>query len=215
MTRCEVPDCKKGVRSHGYPCSNCGGTGLIYSPPRRVTSKAMMFPMLDAGAFGNTVSRWYSLREWENRTQFGSLWAIRNATGAGNDKRQRLDIPTADLPDLYRLWYGESGAEISPMVDHMLTARFQLIEDHSGLRLWWVKGRGEVKWRDAFKTLSRHDDGIVAWEVLRHYLNPNSYDDLKHVLNRFRGHAVEMTVLDRCFGTIPHRNAVVWEVRLY
>ncbi len=97
----------------------------------------------------------------------------------------------------------------------MLTARFQVWESPTGLTLWGVIGRKEVPWREAFQSLSSHWYGVAAREILKTYLNENSMDDLDIVLEQYPDHVVELTALDRCFGTVPHRNAVVWEVRSY
>jgi len=51
--------------------------------------------------------------------------------------------------------------------------------------------------------------------VLRKHLNPNSLDDLSTVLDRWPGHVVELSAVEGCFGTVPGRNGIVWEVRNY
>jgi hypothetical protein len=58
-------------------------------------------------------------------------------------------------------------------------------------------------------------EGSAARGLLRAVLNPNSYDDLMEMIGVYPNHVVEMSVLDCCFGTVPGRNAVVWEVRRY
>lgn len=180
-----------------------------------VSDKRTMYRMLDAGEFGNTIPRWYSVRAWKDSGYRSDLWAIRSMT-PGNWACSGLNIPTDNVEWLYYNWNksGE-GSEISPMVDHMLTARFHAHYGCSGLIVWVVEGHREVPWRKAFETVSAHYEGVNARLVLRKYLNENSIDDLDIVLDKYQDHVVELTALDRCFGTVPHRNAVVWEVRRY
>lgn len=182
----------------------------------RVSDKQTMYRMLDAGAFGNTITRWYSIEDWKASGWKSDLWAIRSTTKAGDWARSGLNIPTDSLEWVYYNWYKTGrGAEISPMVDHMLTARFQVWEGPDGLTLWGVLGHDTVPWRKAFGELSSHWYGTTALTILREYLNENSMDDLREVLDKYDGHVVELTALDRCYGTLAHRNAVVWEVRAY
>jgi hypothetical protein len=58
-------------------------------------------------------------------------------------------------------------------------------------------------------------EGSAATVLLRTVLNENSYDDLIALLETYPGHVVELSALDVCFGTVPGRNAVTWEVRQY
>ncbi len=67
----------------------------------------------------------------------------------------------------------------------------------------------------------RHMLNPKLWErtaaraLLRSVLNPNSYDDLGELLDRYPGHVVELSALEVCYGTCENRNAIVWEVRAY
>lgn len=64
-------------------------------------------------------------------------------------------------------------------------------------------------------TKGRHWFGSAARVLLTKHLNPNSYDDMSVLCDRLPGHVVELSALDRFYGTVPHRNAIVWEVRNY
>lgn len=184
----------------------------------RVSDKQMMYRMLQEGAFGNTIERWFRFEDWFNpfRPAQG-LWAIRSMV-AGNKDKSGLNFTYEEVCEKYRRWYPSGGGEISPMVDHMLTARLQVHEEPGGLVVWAVEGYRDKGWRLVFDQengYSRHLYGVQARLILRRYLNQNSLDDLQILLDRYQGHTVELSALDRCFGTVPHRNAVVWEVRDY
>lgn len=183
----------------------------------KVNNKRAMYEMLQAGAFGNTTPMWFNLAEWQRGARsYGrdALWGIRTADTSGHDKRTKLDVPTLDVAPLFRQWFPNGGGQLSPMVDHMTTARMHIHEGPE-LTVWVVEGWTHVKWRDAFKLFGCHVEGTRARAVLEQYLNPNSLDDLKELLGTYPGHVVELTTLDRCYGTEPHRNTVIWEVRNY
>lgn len=57
--------------------------------------------------------------------------------------------------------------------------------------------------------------GIIAVSLLRHFMDTASYEWLQLLLERYPDHVVEFSTYDKCWGTVPHRNTVFWEVRKY
>lgn len=184
----------------------------------RVADKASMFRLLQEGAFGNTTPQWFSVEAWQSDrlgARTGGLWGIRSAATSGGDKRTKLNVPVEEVPGLVQQWFPGGGGQISPMVDHSATLRAHVHRDHQGTQLWYVEGLRQVSWREAFAIHSRRCERTAAELILRRHLNENSFDDLHALLDRFDGHIVELTAMDRCYGTVPHRNTVIWEVRDY
>lgn len=181
-----------------------------------IRDKTTMYELLASGRLGNHTPQWFSVAEWERDPARPDvpLWGVRSAL-AGGCPKSRLDVPTAEVGPLFREWFGGSGGNISPMVDHMMTARFQVWDGFRGLYVWAVVGHTGLKWRPAFASVSTHHEGTAARQLLRRHLNENSYHDVEELFEKYPGHVVEMTALDRCFGLVPGRNAVVWEVRDY
>lgn len=42
-----------------------------------------------------------------------------------------------------------------------------------------------------------------------------SYEDVRELLKLYPNHVVEFSCCDRSVGSVPGRNTVIWEVRLY
>lgn len=57
--------------------------------------------------------------------------------------------------------------------------------------------------------------GATAVVLLRSFMDASSYEWLDRLLDEYPDHVIEFTTLSRWWGTIPRRNTVFWEVRLY
>lgn len=178
-----------------------------------ITTKRQMYAMLAAGAFGNTVPAFDGLDAWLARSKQWScpLWGVRSFMSG--DPRMRLDLPTAHVPAYCRTAFGSDRFTVSPMVDQWLTYRAEVFDSPQGLVCRQVIGHRELKWRQAFARHGYEVGGSVAAMMIRHFLNGNSFDDLMDLFDRYPGHVVELTAMERCYGTLALRNAVVWEVR--
>jgi hypothetical protein len=179
-----------------------------------VRHKAQMYALLRSGAFGNTNPSWDDLAVWKAEApRSAPLWGVRSMTVG--DHRAQLDVPTDEVAGLVRKLFPHGGYNISPMVDQWLTLRCDVWESPEGFRVYGVEGRRDIKWREALGQHGREWTGLAARMLLRHHLNANSLADLEAVLELWPGHIVELTAMECCWGTVPGRNAVVWECRLY
>ena len=181
-----------------------------------VLNKRDMYKRLTAGEFGNTNPAWFDYGKWRAYAKPApmSLWGVRSLTA--NDPRTKLNVPAIGvLTHLVATGLDKDGYQISPMV-----------------RAWSVQWEGDItrmedglvccgnvniepgSWREHMQH-PREWRGSAAERLLRHVMNENSYDDLQILLDLYPSHVVECSCLNHCFGTIPGRNAVVWEVRLY
>lgn len=186
-----------------------------------ITDKRQMYRLLQAGAFGNTVPQYFSVAEWEaGDAREYPFWGVRSARTSMHPAC-RLYCPTAAVA-AYAARHFADGVNISMMVDAVagVTAWLEVWDSPVGLvvegiehpRTWdgW-------NWRNSMKdpARTRRWEGVAARAVLARHLDPNSRDDLAVLLDRYPGHVVELSNLDRCLGTVPHRSAIVWEVRAY
>ncbi len=178
-----------------------------------ITSKSQMYDLLAAGRLGNTIRSFHSVDEWEVRgPEWNSpLWGVRSLMAG--DPRAKLDVPTDVVADYCRSEFGAGGFNITPMVDRWLVWRGEVWDTPNGLECHGVYGLRELKWRPAMSGHAVTTRGSAARALLRHVLNENSHDDLMCLLGEYPDHCVELTAMDRCYGTVPHRNACVWEVR--
>jgi hypothetical protein len=178
----------------------------------RITNKRQMYRMLSDGLFGNTNPAWFDLSSWDVNKSLASVWGLRSMVPG--DTRCALDVPTDMVVD--RVWHDfYQGVCISPMVDDWLTFRGEVFDTPTGLMVYGLYGMKPVKWREAMSRYGVHYQGVNTRQLLKGVLNENSYDDLMILLEQYPGHVVEFTALDRCYGTVPHRNAVIWEVRFF
>jgi len=185
----------------------------------RVTSKIEMYRLLSRGAFGNTVPQYFSVDEWKaSADRVYPSWGVRSARVAGHSAC-RLYTPTEEVADYSAKHFGD-GVNISPMIDAVahVTAMLHVVDiDGRGLVVDGVVDPARhANWRHEMGSPRRRQfEGVAARLVLERYLNANSLDDLRAVLDLFPGAVVELSTVDRCVGTVPLRNAVVWEVRHY
>lgn len=187
----------------------------------RVENKRDMYTRLLAGEFGNTLPQWFDIRDWLLDPQGYKKyerWGVRSLTA--NDPRARLDVPRDEVaPWIVTTGLVNDGYQLSAMVDQAgsVQAELQVMKgSEPGL---YVEGNlapiaGNGQWRNHMRT-PRVWEGTRGDVLLRSLLNDNSYDDVRGLLDLYPDHVVEFTVLDVCMGTVPGRNAVVWEVRSY
>jgi hypothetical protein len=73
-----------------------------------------------------------------------------------------------------------------------------------------------LSWREGMRTPPRTWKGSAVRVLLSHLLSSESYEDLcgpEGLVELYPDHVIEFSILSRCLGTVPGRNAVVWEVR--
>jgi len=109
---------------------------------------------------------------------------------------------------LYYTW-------MSPVVGRRINA--ELVELPRGLYLNYSTAQFDV--RRALETAGRHAERSAAWRILEHTLDCNGLENVRHLLDKFPGHAIELTAFDRVIGSFARTecrtNTVIWEVRMY
>jgi hypothetical protein len=185
---------------------------------RPILTKNRMYDMLSSGRLGNTVPMYFSVASWEASDDHDryDVWAVRSLVPGGPC---RLYCPcdevagTASSPEFRR-----AGVNISIMIDALttVTCYMDVYDTNSGLVVRAVEypGRG-ASWRKEMPQRGTDHKGVTAALLLDRHLNGPSREDLRALLERFPGHVVELSACARCIGTVPGRNAVVWEVRRY
>lgn len=173
-----------------------------------VTTKSQMYSLMAAGAFGNVSPAWTDYNEWARGPRFG-LWGLRHRTTPGF-RGTRLNVPTEEVRNHLETAFGMRGYNISPMTPGRVLWEGDVTEFYACGNLspvsgtWRTHMKKPVQWRNT-----------QARCYFRAYMTPDSYDDLQILLESYPDHVVELSILDSCYGTVPGRNAVVWEVRKY
>lgn len=183
-----------------------------------VTSKNRMYPLLASGAFGNTIAQYFSVGAWRasGDSERYPTWGVRTMTPGGPC---RLYCPTAEVEATAADFESKGhSVNISQMIDATVnvTLYADVYEGERGVELHCVENPGKgASWREAMPRRGKRLTGLAAKMTLARHLNPSSLADLHALLEQYPGHVVELSACDRCIGTIPGRNAVVWEVRQY
>jgi len=186
-------------------------------PP--VLTKSDMYRRIVRGDFGNTLPRFFTIRDWLSSPEYkrGDLWGVQHTSIPGFPGT-RLNVPKKEVAHVIET--GRFGRDfcISPMVTQFGATRWEgdvcRRWDGPGLLCSGNARPAPGSWRTHMRS-PKLWQGSAAETLLRTVLNENSYDDLMILLQEYPGHVIELSALDVCFGTVPGRNAVVWEVRRY
>ncbi len=185
-----------------------------------VLTKADMYRRLESGEFGNANPQWRTIESWVEACRgkpwdTWKLWGIRSLKPA--DPRCALNVPAAQvIPHICISGLRIDGFNISPMVPGRVQWEGDVMRRHDGAGLLCSGNLAPEpgSWRRHMLS-PRRWEGSAATAVLRSVLNENSYDDLMIVLDNHPDHVIELSALDICFGTVPGRNGITWECRLY
>lgn len=185
-----------------------------------VADKATMYRLLAAGAFGNTIPQYFSVAEWEASGDARRFrwWGVRTLTPGGPC---RLNCPAEEV-EATVAGFAPHKPNISLMADRVaaVTLWADVWDAPAGLVVEGIEHPRTADgwtWRNSMPdpTKRRRWEGTAAKLVLRRHLDANDLDDLAAVFDRWPGHVLELSALDRCLGIRPHRRGIVWEVRRY
>lgn len=187
-----------------------------------ISNKAEMYRMLHRGDFGNTVPMWFSIREWELDAMFREpyrsirYWGVRSLTPGGPCT---LNAPVAYVWDIANDFIRRGHqVNISPMIDHIVNVSMwaNVLRSPSGLIVECIEYPDKASnWRVEMPTKAKTYQNTAANMLLRKHLNPSTLDDLGILLDKYPDAVVELSATESEFGTVPGRNAIIWEVRNY
>jgi hypothetical protein len=170
-----------------------------------------------AGEFGNRPPTFDDLSEWYTSAENSffnndALYHIRNRASGG------VGFYNVHIDELPNKWYecqatGESFyiTRMAPTEHTILQG--EVIRNNYGLCLTWTQVRKPM--RDALAEASFWSKGLLALEMLRHYMCPRSFEWLEWLLDEYPDHVIEFSTYGVCCGTVPNMNTYFWEVRQY
>ena len=184
-------------------------------PP--VLSKADFVRRFLANEFGNRGPTWDSLNDFE-RSGYTGLVHLRNRVAGGptwynipaNQVQAKwLEIchNTTKVVEPWNIYF----AGMAPTERTLIQG--EAMESERGLALYYSTVRKPM--REALAEEAVQEYGLTAILRLQYYLDPSSYDDLRMLLGEYDGHVVEFSTYEVCWGTVPNRNTVFWEIRGY
>lgn len=179
--------------------------------PEPVRSKADFVRRYAAGEFGN---RSPTYQTWPELNSQGSSWRRYHLRCriAGGPTHYNLDYFQA--VKLWRACHNPGDWYCSEMAPHEFgTIQGEVHQTTNHLDLTYASA--ELPMREALAKGSRFAQGITATAILKSYMDGASWDWLNYLLGAYPGHVVEFSCFDCCWGTVPHHNTVIWEVRNY
>lgn len=223
----------QGSNAAEWECEECG---RIWISPREPKCVCVFPPVLtkrdfvrrfNLGEFGNRTMTWDCIDTlMQAYGLFGQiadadLIHIRNRIAGG---RTWYNVPMKYVADVYGNEVLASGleprqvyfAQMAPTARTLIQGEIQqadINDGRHGLELLYSTVRKPM--RDALAESQRFVSGIIARELLRHYMDAGSFDWMNVLLERYPGHVIEFSVYDCCFGTVSSRNTIWWEVRRY
>lgn len=183
-----------------------------------IINKTQMYALLHGGALGNTVPMWFDLQAWEASDEYHrfDLWGVRTLTTAGPC---RLFCPRGEVRETAtRPEYAAAGVNVSLMIDAVcdVTLMADVFDSERGLIVYGIDRPAKgTSWRKAMPVQGRQYEGLAARMLLQERLDAGSLADLYELLEVYPRHVVEISACDRFVGTVPRRNTIVWECRLY
>jgi hypothetical protein len=194
-----------------------------------VLHKATSVRLWRSGAFGNKLRSWESVDAWRVDGAPGKV-ALRSCQGPGGN-RCAYNVETVAGAERTVAAWAELGAPTgSIMVCEMAPPELTLVQGEywngfyrdNGSDLVYdtfVYSRMRATMREAMVngpwTRPSVSHGLLSRLILREAMTPASYEDWQDLCERYPDHLVEVSVYDVCLGDLPHRNALVWEVRRY
>lgn len=81
--------------------------------------------------------------------------------------------------------------------------------------LYFHGSTGKTTVREAMLDGSAFDwSGFTPAAALRQGMTPESWQDIQEIFDLWPDAIIEFTVFSKCFGHLPNRNTVIWEVRV-
>jgi len=177
-----------------------------------VPTKQAYYARWIRGEFGNRLRAWNT---YEDLLESGYQGNVTIRTLVSSAHTARYGVPVQDVLKVIKEMGGSVQEhrfnESAP--DDQLIIQGELYENVQG---WYmVYNRAKCSMRDAMRNDPQIAEGLLAREILRHDCCPNSFDDIKSLLDIYPGHVIEFGVYACQLGDMPHRNTLIWEVRNY
>ena len=183
------------------------------------------------GEFGNASPTWDDFASWHRDCCYEGTHSVKKSREGLYHIRNRVagaetwyDIPAgAPIGDsnLWRCWYEVATKKYKPpqlYISMMAPTEKTLFQGEVMRGLWGLEllyTTVAKPMRDALAERCARVRGIIAVTLLKHFLCPNSYEWLQHLLETYPDHVVEFSTYSTNWGTVPGYNTVYWECRKY
>jgi len=180
-----------------------------------IKDKKQFYQMYDMGLFGNRFRSWKSVDEFLESNFLGKV-SLRYA-GSYGGKFCQYNVKRNEVEDVVEQWVIRGAEkekikinESAPDDDLIWQGEIMRSADSYDLTYSYEK----TKMRTALKN-ALFMRGVKVLHLLRQTLTPHSFDDLMELFDIYTESVIELSVYKYTVGCLPHRNAVIWEVRNY
>lgn len=169
-----------------------------------------------AGEFGNHSPTWNNIAEFLQETHKpDTLFHLRNRKVGATTW---YDVLARHMPGVWESALRQGYTPADLYISEMAPTEKTLIQGEvergpNGLDLYFSNVPRPM--REALAVSAERVQGVRAQEILKHYLNPASWDWLLDLLIIYEDHVVEFSTYSVEWGTLPGYNTVFWEVRKY
>jgi hypothetical protein len=182
--------------------------------PPSIKSKLEFYVLYEKGFFGNRAMAW---KTYEEIIESG--WGGQVCMRAKNGTQRKNVVYNIDLekvPATIEEWkkLGIQQEKISfnqSMPDKDLTIQGELMNSERGLYLLYTTVKKPMNL--GLREQELYAEGMKTNLMLKSYLSPSSYEDMKILLEMFPEDIIEFSSYRVNVGNIPGRNTVIWEVR--
>lgn len=180
-----------------------------------LASKKEMYPLYEAGRFGNRLQSWPTVSAFQ-QSGYDKLVVLRYKGKGG--QWCKYGVEPNDVPNVVAQWASE-GADSSLVCvnemaeDHLILLQGEVMRSLDFIYLRYTTVPKPM--RVALKEGECHARGLAAVKLLRDTMDPQSYDEMWQLLDDFDGAVIEFSVWSKDVGDCPRRNTVFWEVRHY
>ena len=189
----------------------------------KVLTKKQNFRLWQGGKFGNKLLAWRTVADWRTSGFSGSV-VLRVLLPAGGGPT-RYNLHPDDVDGVVGEWV-DGGIpleaimvnEAAPDKDVVLQGEYLNDVYGAGDDASWGFFRYSRVARHMHEALAERTEvarGLMADLMLKQAMTPSSHEDWLLLLDRYGGHALEVSIYSRCLGDTPWRNTLVWEVRRY
>jgi hypothetical protein len=199
----------------GIEFYDAAGRGEVMDYPP-VLNKADFVRRYAAGEFGNASPTWQTLNDWLWDTQWqrgqeNDCYHIRNRVAGG---KTFYNIPWHQLDQEWNQLSNPKQWYISAMAPSTKTLlQGEVMQAPWGLELTYNTEPSPM--REGMAKAAKYTRGLPAFLLLQRFMDPNSYDWLWALFERYPDHVVEFSSYSVKWGTLPGFNTVFWEVRKY
>ena len=189
-----------------------------------VLNKKENYRLWQSGAFGNKLRAWRTVDEWRE-SGYDGLVALRTLLSVGGSGPCAYDVSPDQVGRVCDYWR-ILGVPVASIMVNEMGPRGEILQGEyfNGIT---IGENGDTLWgdffysttpkpmRDALRLDGTETYGLRADFLIRNAMTPASYEDWQQLLTDYPDHVLEVSIYDRCLGDLPHRNALVWEVRRY